>query len=217
MPILNSINNASSQLTIDQQVAVDSYIQYAINSTAKYRFGIDQSDSNALKISLGNALGTNDAFVMTTAGEQTLPLQPAFLAYRDADDLNVTGDGTVYTITYDNEVFDKNSDFNGTTTFTAPVAGIYYLYMQVTVTPVTSSYNFVLPRITASTAGTYRPAYTYNPSGNTQTVGVEVIAQLAASETVTTQIQVTSSTKVIDILGNTGLGYEGTYFMGYLL
>lgn len=123
---INSINNASGSLTINPGTTGDSYIQFDINATGEFRMGVDDDDGDAFKLSLGSALGTNDSFVMNTDGIRTLPLQPAFLAYLSATQGSVTGDGTVYTIACNTEVFDVASDYDNTTfTFTAPITGKY--------------------------------------------------------------------------------------------
>ena len=73
-----------------------------------------------------NSINTYE--VPTAAGERTMPLQPAFVAYNDAIILNITGNGTPYTVLYDTEVVDQNGDYDDTTgVFTAPITGFYLL------------------------------------------------------------------------------------------
>lgn len=79
----------------------------------------------------------NTYIVPTAANEVTMPSQPAFLGYLATDDLNVTGDGTVFILgdtdvgTALTEVFDQNADFvtgsSAGAVFTAPVTGRYFL------------------------------------------------------------------------------------------
>jgi len=73
----------------------------------------------------------NTYIVPTATYEVTMPSQPSFLAYNGSVDLNVTGDGTVATIDFDTEVYDQNADFNGTTTFTSPVDGRYFISSEL--------------------------------------------------------------------------------------
>jgi hypothetical protein len=54
-----------------------------------------------------------------------MPLNPSFLATHTANQLNVTGTGTQATVDYTTEITDQNSDYDGSNTFTAPVAGNY--------------------------------------------------------------------------------------------
>jgi acid stress-induced BolA-like protein IbaG/YrbA len=48
---------------------------------------------------------------------------PSFMAVNNADQTNVTGDGTDYTVTFVNEIYDLTSNFDGASTFTAPLTG----------------------------------------------------------------------------------------------
>ena len=61
-------------------------------------------------------------------GQVTTPLQPMFFAQRSTYVANVTGDGKVYTVTFDSEIGDIGSNFNTSThQFTSPIAGsVYY-------------------------------------------------------------------------------------------
>ena len=80
MATKNSIDNAVQDLTIDPGATGDSFIQFDINATGEFRIGVDDASGDAFVIAQGSALGTNDTFVMTAAGERTMPLQSAFLA-----------------------------------------------------------------------------------------------------------------------------------------
>lgn len=60
----------------------------------------------------------------TFTGVQLATAQPAFLAVA-AGQTNVTGDNTLYTVTFTTEVFDQANNFDGISTFTAPVTGRY--------------------------------------------------------------------------------------------
>lgn len=73
--------------------------------------------------------GSNVVLQSTTAGEITKPLTPAFLARSDAATAqnNVTGNGTIYTVLYPDEIFDVGSNYSSPT-FTAPVDGIYEFF-----------------------------------------------------------------------------------------
>jgi len=124
MAKINSINNATGELTIDPGASGDSFVQFDINTTGEFRIGVDDTD-DSFRISQGSALGTNDTFVMSDAGERTMPLQPAFSAAHSAQQLDVTGNGTVATVNFTTEIFDQNNDYDGTNTFTAPITGRY--------------------------------------------------------------------------------------------
>ena len=68
---------------------------------------------------------SNTYIVATTTHEVTMPLQPSFLAFTSSVQSNVTGNGAQYRCVFDSEVYDKNNDYDGNTTFTAPVNGVY--------------------------------------------------------------------------------------------
>lgn len=128
MAKINAITNRSGSLTIDPGASGDSFIQYNINGTGEFRIGVDDTDSDAFVIAQGSALGTTNTFRMSAAGERTLPLQPAFLGTLSAQDANVTGNGTQYTMGQGNSVtnvYDQGGDFTTAGVFTAPVTGRY--------------------------------------------------------------------------------------------
>lgn len=132
----NTSNTASSTATLYATVAGtsanDPRTQYAVGATTTWTQGIDNSDSDAFVTSASTALGTTNVMRMSTAGEVTSPLQPAFLAYRSANVSNVTGAGTVYTPVFDSEIFDQGGDYNAASgIFTAPVTGRYHFSFGV--------------------------------------------------------------------------------------
>lgn len=117
----------STAITSDPGAATDSYVQFDESTVGKWRIGNDATD-DSYRISQGSALGTNDTFIMTSAGERTMPLNPAFLAIDTVGQVNATGNGTQFTMLFDDEIFDQGSDYNtGTGTFTAPITGRYFL------------------------------------------------------------------------------------------
>ena len=129
MATKNSLNNKSQELTLDPGASGDSFLQFDINATGEFRIGVDDDAADTFKISQGDALGANDTFIMTAAGENTMPLQVAFSAYLGTTDTDVTGNGTYFQLGSGNaltEIFDQNSDFNTNGTFTASVDGRYY-------------------------------------------------------------------------------------------
>jgi len=107
----------------------DPFIRLNVSGAQDYAIGIDNTDSDSLKIQDDADPSTgNNLWKMTSSGERIMPLQPSFYAYLSANATNVTGDATVYTIAYNTETYDQGGDFNtGTYTFTAPVTGRYYL------------------------------------------------------------------------------------------
>lgn len=137
----NNINNRSSNLTIDPGAASDSYIQFDVNAANKFIVGVDTLWSNAYEMSVGNALGTNDTFIMTTSGELNLPMQPASLSLKATNTTNITGAATTYTLgtAAFTEIFDQNGDMTTGMTWTAPVTGCYYFTMTLRISGITAA------------------------------------------------------------------------------
>lgn len=187
----------------------DPSLTVTVAATRSYCFGVDNSDSDSLKINTLTAggvrpsTGTNQ-WKMTTAGECTMPLQPAFLAYLGTSDTNATGNGATYTLGGGNaltEVFDQGSDFVTTGTFTAPVTGRYCLSTRITseghsvsttydIRIVTSNRTYLFTRILLANA--------YN-----QTMAVSDICDMDAADTATFQYIVSGEAgNTVDIFGN---------------
>lgn len=125
---------ANLQITVGGGNVGDPRTTYTVTGAQSYTVGVDNDASDSFKIAASTALGTTDTFIMTTAGERTMPLQPAFLATLDADIANVTGAGADFQLgsgTALTELFDQNSDFDTNGTFTAPVTGKYYLQAHI--------------------------------------------------------------------------------------
>jgi hypothetical protein len=144
---------------------------------------------------------------ISSDGEITQPLQPSFLVTSNAA-TNVTGDTTVYTIVWDNEIKDQGADF-ATNTFTAPITGSYLLGATViysgavadntdgTLTIVTSNRNYscYINDITALVD---------------HTLQVNVLADMDANDTAYVTLKVNGTTKGIDTLGPTYSFFSGS-------
>lgn len=218
MATQNSINNtsnplASSAVTVDPGASGDSYIQFDINTTGEFRMGVDDDASDAFKISQGSALGTNDTFAMSAAGERTLPLQPAFSADVGTTITNVTGNDVLYTCIYNTEAADQGSDYSTSTgLFTAPIAAKYKFVTTLSLGGITTSQNNCPVWFGVNgTAFTYvfsqeSFANVYDVSGAFAITG-EVVVELAAADTIGVIIQFFGGTQVVDLLA--GASFSG--------
>jgi len=110
-------------LTLGGGAASDRSIIFDGNAQ-DFHIGLDDS-ADSLTIGLGSALGTTSHMVFDANGHITKPLQPAFRAYKNANQYNFAVN-TTHTITFGAETFDNNGDF-ASNTFTAPVTGRYLL------------------------------------------------------------------------------------------
>jgi len=216
---INAINNEAESLTVDPGVSGDSYVQHSINTTGKFRIGVDDTD-DSFRISQGSVLGINDTFVMTDAGERTLPLQPAFSAYVSSTINNVIGGGS-YAIIHDTELFDVGGDYNTSTgVFTAPITG-KYLFTTVCFVVVNTSGGVQLHHkfyINSSTNhyGIFLPSRgrisTFYGTNSSISLSKTLLINLTAADTVATLIESSGGSNVDDVLG----GSIYTNFSGYL-
>ena len=215
----NTASNATGQITTGGGSAGDPKTTYTVTGVTSFSTGIDNSASDAFKISASTALGTTDTFVMTTAGERTMPLQPAFLAQNSATDSNVTGDNTSYTIICDTEIYDQGSDYNNATgVFTAPVTGRYLFTTTVFLTELTASHTSVVFELVASNRDARGYGYTNATAGmiagNMENIALCYV-DMDAADTIFPRIRVAGSTKTVDVYGEATQLY--TSFAGALI
>ena len=220
LTVSNTFNTAGSDgaltLNVGDPSAGDPRISYTITGGGStWSHGVDNSASDAFKLSQNAAIGTSDVMVASTAGEITYPLQPAFLAYLAGTAANKTGNGASYTIGTDalTEVFDRGADFNTNGTFTAPVTGIYDLRAQVTITGATVATTFTINIVT--TARTYTYVFTRAAAATDQAVSISALADMTATNTATVTIVASGEAgDTDDILGGAS---AVTYFCGKLV
>lgn len=199
----NDITNAVGGLGTDIQnrLCVYSNIQ-ALGNT--YRVGSSTGThiwTTGISAANGIEVGKIDS-----SGAWTKILQPACQSRITASyPTNVTGDGTVYTVTGGTwtDVFDQNSDFsNGT--FVAPAAGRYSGIFTGSLSGLTAAHNR-LNIVCVTTARSY--TLMNLDVGAIRSAGGDrfywsipvVLADMAASDTATFTIEVAGSTKVVDI------------------
>ncbi len=222
--ISNTSNTATSDALLHLLVAGtsanDPYVKFAISGGTVYSAGIDNSDSDKFKISINATLGTSDAFVMTTAGQVTQPLQPCFLAYASSNQDNATGNTNAdITVIFGSEVYDIGSNF-ASNTFTAPVTGKYYLCAQVRVDGLTAAMTSHIFKI-KTTARQYDHTMAYLPLatgsvGGAYTYRLEVIADMTAGDTAFVTLNIIDGAgNTADIVGNASV--MRTYFCGSLI
>ena len=139
--------------------------------------------------------------VISDAGEVTNPSQPAFLVTA-ALQSDITGDGTTYSVVFSTEIFDQGNDFDGTSTFTAPLTGRYLLAGSGDVSGLTADHNaFVLYLISSNRNYI---SYAYGTAGGANPFTffgqrLVVIADMDANDTVIFKVAAFNGAKVVDL------------------
>jgi len=223
MAKINSINNATSELTIDPGASGDSFVQFDINTTGKFRVGVDDTD-DSFRISQGSALGTNDCMIIESSGEITKPLQSAAAAYLSSTVTNVTGT-SAYTIICDTEIFDNNGDYDNTTgIFSAPTTGRYLICGGISLVVDSSTGGTQYDCLIVSSNKTYyfdggptrRRVTNYYGSNSAISMSGSLLIDMDASDTVYLRISSSGgSSDSDDIYGHATDAY--TYFTCHLV
>ena len=167
---------------------------------------------------------TTEKFRIDKDGRVTMPSQPAFKAYLTSTQANVTGNAAVHSTGYLwTSVFNIGSHFNGSGTFTAPVAGRYLFagHWALNGTAMGDACYHTFP-VNGSTPG-------YSSSGlsmfdprsmewdqNRVNFGGTTILSLSANDTVTMYGgNLDSGSANVDLVG--GNVWHTTMFSGYLI
>jgi hypothetical protein len=171
-------------------------------------------------VASGNANSTiswNTAALISPTGIVTKPYQPAFSAYANTAQNNIS---TGYnTINFDTERFDINSNFNTSThTFTAPVTGKYMLAACVGLRAIPENCNWIFMQILTSNQGynisTSTAQWDSNSNANYTTgFAGSVLADMDSGDTASVRVYQYTGSMVADV--TTGSGY--TWFTGYLV
>lgn len=114
---------------------------------------------------------------------------------------NVTGDGTTYTIIFSTEIFDKGGNFDGTSTFTAPITGRYLLSANILMEQVGVAHTVVLVNIVTSnrTYTIFQANGSIADANGSIVISGTVLADMEAADTATVTVRAINGTKVVDI------------------
>ena len=162
--------------------------------------------------------GGTEKMRIDSSGNVTMSNQPCFAAYNSANDTNVSGDGTAYTVDFNTEVYDLGGNF-ASDTFTAPVAGKYFLATKLNIFNVDADDHTTIT-ITLKTSNrdwglniTNPEAY---PNTGVATCGIHgsALVDMDASDTAYIEVAVAGSVKDVGISG--AGSPDRTWFSGYL-
>lgn len=217
--IIDDSNNLTgpSSITLDPGASGDPFIGFDINGTSEFCLGVDDSDSDALKVCLGGVIGTSDSMVAYADGEIVLPLQSAFFAYQSTAGTNVTGGSVGYYLALDTEIYDQNSDWdNSTYTFTAPVTGLYYFGYVVYLSDLNAGYLSSHYRVDTSNRNIRaleEAPGAVRDVNNEYSTKVGVLTNMDAADTAQFRIVVFNGTTTVDV----DAGSTKTYGFAHLV
>ena len=185
-----------------------------IDSTATYTKVEWQRRSNITDNATTTQYITQDLITLTEAqGNYTSPSKSAFQARASANILNVTGNGTVYSIIFNSSIFDTQSEYSTSTgLFTAAKTGKYLFACQITLSGMTGATLSQLRLVTSNR--TYDLGTFGNGALSGQILGINgsAVVDLDAGDTAKLTIEVAGiGSDSADILQN------NSYFSGCLI
>jgi hypothetical protein len=178
------------------------------------------STTNGIVTYDGTRLVTSSSAKIDSSNRMTNTSQPCFLVTSAADQTDVTGDGTAYTMIYADEIFDQGSDFDGTSTFTAPRTGLYKFYVGYYFEDITTGMTDCSIYLTTTGATYYTMRMSFASmlvSGGVYSTCAVILAPMTATDTATVTIDFAGATKVVDVIGSTAAGVRTPYFSGHLV
>lgn len=154
------------------------------------------------------ATAGTDAVIISSSGEMTKPLQPAFLAVPSADQNNIAT-GSAQTIVFGTEVYDVGANF-ASNTFTAPITGKYQLSASVYLSVLDTAATYYEASIRTSNRNYHniiQPKFSSDPFY--WTLPINVLADMDADDTAYVTIVQYDATQQTDVL-------TSSFFSGFL-
>ena len=150
---------------------------------------------------------------VSAANEVTNASQPAFLACKTSGEINLTGDGTVYTVIFGTEIFDQNADYEHTTgIFTAPVTGKYRFTVKLELNNVAANHLLYLNLVSSNR--TYLKSDYFAVAVN-RNLDINALVDMDAADTIYATYTAAGGSKVCGVYGDGTPG--STYFCGELV
>lgn len=213
-------NTSSGAVTIDCGTAGIS-VGATANAHTTTIGSTNTTSSLVLSSGTGNIVA-NTGFTVDSTGRTTNTVQPAFHAYVNATISNVTGNNTPYTVVFNTETFDQNSNYDNTTgVYTAAITGRYMFSYTLWLTGFVNHGQFSTQLVTTSltyTTANFQPNAVLTVSGDQQQIHTaSLLVAMTAGDTASVRINVRdgTGTKVIDVGG--GANDPRTNFSGYLV
>lgn len=159
----------------------------------------------------------NTCFTVNTAQELLQPIQTTFFVAADRYNFNVTGNGTVHTMVFDLEKTDIGNNFDGTSTFTAPVTGKYlfkFSELSKDMAGATSAYSQISTTLCDYTSSISDK----NSTGITTQDEMDAIANMDAADTAVCKVMINGvGADVSDIGYDSGGTDNRGFYQGILI
>ena len=212
---LSSLNSSGTNVFLEANGSNAAGMTIASGNTANGYIIFGDSDSNfqgAIQYDHSSSEMTlvtsaADALRISSAGEVTKPLQPAFCVPAVADtDMTVGG---AQAVVFGTERFDLGGDF-ASNTFVAPITGKYQFNIWLKFDQLTTNSNYIDVRLITSNK-THSFMYSQQSTvGVHDMVGGSVLADMDASDTVTVAVYIDAGGATIDLIA------DGSFLSGYL-
>jgi len=186
--------DASIDLAHMSSESVDEDNLHISNSGSNGNFLSKQSgDAGGLTWAAGGSPSITDngnanAITISSDEEVTMPSQPSFLVRSAATITNVTGNNTLYTVSFDTEKHDQANNFV-TTTFTAPITGKYILCGTMTMSGITTSVDTMGMQLFTSNLDFNSYRSETNGFGLYEDMSFAVVADMDAGDTADLKIR----------------------------
>jgi hypothetical protein len=158
----------------------------------------DLADVNAPLPVLDDVLTWNGLAWINQVSAITTP--PSFLVTNNSPLTDVTGDNTIYTMLWPNEVSDPFNVISGGV-FTAPANGLYLFSATVSIEGIDTGHSAKYITL-ATSVGNYNFNFQDSLAEAAQSLTVTMIIPLSLSDTAFINITVAGGSKTIDITGN---------------
>ena len=211
--------------SIDSNIPIEIAKGGTAASSMSTNYGVVYYDSSKLATvaSVGTAnqvlqsTGSSSAPAFADLSPTGAPITVAFQANLSSDATSVTGDGTAYTVLWDNEVYDIGGDFDTSTgVFTSSATGKCFFTASVNIYRDTAETNLLVTLSTSNRdysviGNTYVERFQYTVAYQYQcTQSVSQLCDMDVADTASIVVTLSDGTKNVDILSS-----GASYFCGY--
>ena len=207
-----SVSSTSDELVIEGSSVGMSFLD-ATDGATRIAFG-DSGDNDIGKIiyahsdnSMAFVTNTGEALRISSAGEVTKPLQPAFAAKPASNQSDINAVDAYVTIAFGTELFDIGGNF-ASNTFTAPVTGKYQLQVNLYMSDFDASADYLQVDIQTSN-NTYTALWETGSEDTYVTINVVCTADMDANDTAYVRIYQGGGGAQVDVR-------QATRFSGFL-